>query len=378
MSRFDAHVLLVSEQAAPNLLPALDPELKPKSVILFVSSKMERRAAALETVFRENGIKVERQPIADEHDFWRMSEEMLETATRYKNLSIALNLTGGTKLMALVAQSVAVTAGWSMFYVDLDTDEAIWLGKNSSRQRLAQQLRLRHYLKAYGFSTKDIPRPAAEPRHRDLCATLVQNVSAFERPLGQLNWLAQKAEQNGTLEIEMDEAQRDSRGLEALLRNFEDAGVLKVNQGRVVFTNEKERAFANGGWLEDYVYRTVEGLHGVLDIRDKALNLEITDPNGVKNEFDVVFLARNRLFVIECKTSRMNLEQSDKANNALFKLAENCRRVGGLGTRGMFATYRGLEEAEKRLAKALNIEVVAGRDLARLDERLKSWCNVSK
>jgi hypothetical protein len=39
----------------------------------------------------------------------------------------------------------------------------------------------------------------------------------------------------------------------------------------------------------------------------------------------------------------------------------------------MLATYRPLRDAETRLAKALDIEVVAARDLSRLDERLKQW-----
>jgi hypothetical protein len=39
----------------------------------------------------------------------------------------------------------------------------------------------------------------------------------------------------------------------------------------------------------------------------------------------------------------------------------------------MLATYRPLRESEMRLAKALNIEVVAARDLNRLGERLKQW-----
>jgi hypothetical protein len=77
--------------------------------------------------------------------------------------------------------------------------------------------------------------------------------------------------------------------------------------------------------------------------------------------------------MVECKTARMNHEGDLKANDTLYKLAENCRRIGGLGTRGMLATYRPLRESEMRLAKALNIEVVAGRDLNRLGERLKQW-----
>jgi hypothetical protein len=44
-------VLLVSEQAAPNLLPALDPKLKPAEAVLVVSGKMNSRACDLEAVF---------------------------------------------------------------------------------------------------------------------------------------------------------------------------------------------------------------------------------------------------------------------------------------------------------------------------------------
>jgi hypothetical protein len=91
-------------------------------------------------------------------------------------------------------------------------------------------------------------------------------------------------------------------------------------------------------------------------------------------------MARNRLFVIECKTARIDKPQGNadrpappKANDTLFKLAENCRRIGGQATRGMLVSYRKLGEAELRLAKALNIEVVAGADIASLPQKLKKW-----
>ena len=142
---------------------------------------------------------------------------------------------------------------------------------------------------------------------------------------------------------------------------------------RVVFADDNRRAFAKGGWLEHYVFRVVTGLTGEIGIRDKAANLELTDMGGVKNELDVAFMTRNRLFVIECKTARMDQEKYPKANDTLFKLAEVCRRVGGLGTRGLLASYRPLRDAEKRLAGALGIELVCGADLARLDEKIKTW-----
>ena len=62
------HLMLVSEQAAPNLLPALDPTMKPKEAVLLVSQKMVQRAKALQAVLQEVGIKTETVPLPDEHD----------------------------------------------------------------------------------------------------------------------------------------------------------------------------------------------------------------------------------------------------------------------------------------------------------------------
>ena len=65
--------------------------------------------------------------------------------------------------------------------------------------------------------------------------------------------------------------------------------------------------------------------------------------------------------------------QNPKVNDILFKLAENCRRIGGLGTRGMLLSYRKLRDPELQLARSLSIEVVAGSEVTRLAERLKHW-----
>lgn len=368
------HVLLVSAQAAPNLLAALDPGLKPKEAVLMVSRKMRARADALETVLREAGVKTDRVTLQDEHDFGGLQSALLEVAAARAGQSIALNVTGGTKLMALAAQSVAQAAGWAVFYVDVDTDEIILLGKEPHRRKLSEQLRLRYYLRGYGFDVEGGIRRAPPQRgYTNLLQTLVTQVGSLEVPLSQLNWLGQESEDRKTLHVRLSAQQMDSRGLEVLLRDFEDVGVLVVEGDKLTFASETDRAFAKGGWLEQYVFTTVSASAGELAIRDKAPNLTVIDDVGVKNELDVAFMARNRMFVIECKTARMNRPEAPKANDTLFKLSEICRRVGGLGTRGMLASYRPLRDEEKRLARALGIELVCGADLARLGEKLKRW-----
>lgn len=377
------HICLVSHQAAANLLPALDPSLKPQKVVLVVTTKMQSQASNLEAVLKENAIQVETVQLSNEQDYQQIQNELVELAARLEDHQVTLNITGGTKLMSVAAQSVAQASGWRMFYVDVDTDRAIWLGQDKTPAHpLKEQLKLRHYLRSYGFElTKKPNRPQASPAEEQLTQSLVQQVGSLEGSLSVLNALAQDAESRRSLSVALNDSQRDSRSLDVLLRYFEDAQALSLEGGRIQFPSEAARDFVKGGWLELHVIQAVHQVTGSLGIRDKAMGLEVLDTaTQTRNELDVAFMARNRLFVIECKTARIDKPQGSganfappKANDTLFKLAQNCRRLGGLGTRGMLVTYRKLHEPELQLAKALQISVVSGAEIARLPEKLKQW-----
>lgn len=369
--------MLVSEQAAANLLPALDPEIKPREAVLVVSGKMRSRADDLEAVLKEAGVATSRVNLDNEHDFGALQQVLLECAGSRAGQAHALNVTGGTKLMALAAQSVAAAADWRVFYVDVDTDEVIWLHKHGHRQRLGQHLRLRHYLRGYGFTIEaSRDQYKSRPGHDELIETLLTRIRSIQRALGHVNWLAQQAESEGTLHAALTDNQRNDQELLLSLKTFEDAGVLAVHSRSVCFTSEEDRDFAKGGWLESYVYRMVCAVSNTSGIRDKRVNLTVKDQQGVQNELDIAFMARNRLFLIECKTSRMDGPVMQKANDALFKLSELCRRVGGLGTRGMLVSYRTLRKPEKRLARALHLEVVQGSELQELKTRIRRWVEI--
>lgn len=366
------HVCLVSAQAAPNLLPVLDPELRPEEVVLLVSEKMNKVANALYAVLSELGVKAEIVPLSDEHSDHVIEETLLQIASKRDRQEILLNLTGGTKLMALVAQTVAQAANWRSFYVDVDTDAIVWLDRTPGK-KLAEQLRLRHYLKSYGFELLDSPvRPQITRDQRDLMQTLITQIGSLEKPLTQLNWLTQQAEDKKQLKITMDAQQTNDYSLGALLRHFAEADLLQVNGNTISYADETARNFVKGGWLELYTYSCVVDVTGETGIRDKAANLTVIG-DGVKNEMDIAMMARNRLFVIECKTARMDRPQAPKANDTLFKLSEICRRVGGLGTKGMLASYRPVADSERKLARALNIELVCEQNLNDLPSRIKSW-----
>lgn len=379
-------ICLVSQQAAANLLPALDPTFKPEKVILVVTQKMRRQAENLQAVLRETVGKVEQLQLSNEQDYSQTQNELLELASELEGETVSLNITGGTKLMSVAAQSVAALSGWAMFYVDADTDQIIDLATPTGQpprapHAISQQLKLRHYLRSYGFDLTHKPqRIQANAEQEKLTRKLVTQVSSLEGSIGALNGLAQVAEQRNSLSVELQGWQITDISLDVLLRYFEeDSGALKRVKNTLQFTDRAARDFVKGGWLELHAIQAIHRVTGPLKIRDKAIGLEVQDlGTNTKNELDIAFMARNRLFVIECKTARIDKPQSGdkdapKANDTLFKLAENCRRIGGLGTQGMLVSYRKLREPELKLADALKIQVVAGADIARLDEKIKAW-----
>lgn len=376
MNRAPTHVLLVSAQAAPNLLPTLDPELRPDQAVLVVTAKMTQAAQHLERVLCEAGVKSKTVHVENEHNVASLGDTFLGIAATHSG-PIALNLTGGTKLMALTAQNVVANEpNWSSFYVDVDTDEVIPLDPTQPSRRLETTLRLRHYLMAYGFQRESRPeQPALHAGADELLQTLALNAGTLQKPLGRLNGIAQRADTQRVLDVALVNHELEDRALNRLIEDFQAADMLDRVGDRLRFRNPATLAFTKGGWLERHVFRKVADLSEALAIRDKDYNVSVVDSDGVRNEMDVAFLARNRLFVIECKTARMGAagDRDEKANGALFKLSEICRRVGGLGARGMLVSYRTLGDAERKLAKALQIQVVAGGETARLEERIRHW-----
>lgn len=374
---FNTHVCLVSAQATPNLTPALDEELKPRRMVLVTSPDMQHQAAALTAVVKRRGIAVERLDIADAYDYAGIEDALLGWLAAHEGDNVALNVTGGTKLMAMAAQSVFAGNGKPIFYVNAESDDVIFLGRRDLAHRLDARVKLRDYLEAHGYRLAASPtRPDIRADLRNLADRLIDRVESAGGALGQLNWLAQEAK-NGLRSPPLTDGQRDSVALCAVIELFAEAKVLKSIDDRLVFADEAARTFANGGWLEFHMHRTLADLAPTEKITDHALNLEVVAPDGkTRNELDAAFLHRNRLHIVETKASNLAVAGSSgdgKATEAIYKL-ETLLKLGGLRTRAMLVDYRGkLSAADKARAAASHIRVVSGGQLKQVKGELRNW-----
>ena len=374
---FATHVCLVSAQATPNLAPALDAELKPRRMVLVTSPDMQRQAAALAGVVQRKGIAVERLDIADAYDYAGIEDALLGWLSAHDSESVALNVTGGTKLMAMAAQAGFGGNAKPIFYVNADSDDVLFLGRRDLAHRLDARVKLRDYLEAHGYGLPASPtRPDIRAELRTLADRLIDRLESAGAALGQLNWLAQEAQQ-GLRSPPLDVRQRDSIALRDVVDLFAAAGILKAADGRLIFADEAARAFANGGWLEFHIHRVLSDLAPEKKITDHAVNLEVIAPDGkTKNELDAAFLHGNRLHIVETKASNLaaaGASGDDKATEALYKL-ETLLKLGGLRTRAMLVDYRGkLSAADKARAAASRIRIVAGAQLKQLKGELRHW-----
>ena len=375
----DIHLALVSNQAVPNITPALDPTSRPRAVTLLVSPDMHQQAEWLTDVLRTTGIEVSHWPIADAWDIQHIRDRVLDWMAAHEEERVALNATGGTKPMSIAAYEAFRAMDQPIFYVHPERDRLIWMHPAELPAfDLADKIRLPQFLQAHGATLKRQGSDFGVPEsRRRLTETLVRYVKNFEQPLRTLNWAAATAERSLVSEP-ISRASLDHPDWRKLIDLFAAEETLTLEQNRLHFHDEAARFYANGGWLEDHVYGLCLSLKRSTPIHDVGRSLEVERQgrnDTIPNELDVAFLADNRLYIIECKTARFDQagREPGKGADILYKLDTLTDLLGGLQARSMVVSYQQFHDYDRQRAADLRIRVCCGGDLSELPAKIKRW-----
>ncbi len=375
------HVLLVSQQPLPNIIPLLDPGLHARRAVLVVSHGMSERARWMESVLTGYGIRCDTWPIADAWDFESVQMRMMELADRESSAvaskALWLNATGGTKLMSMAAHSVFRSYELPVYYIHPERGALLWLfPEGRPAQALADRLRIEWLLQAHGAQVQGVlQRNVPDRKPLMLAERLVADVERYSSAIGAVNALAAQA-RPPDFEVEMSHTDAI---LEELIGLFSEYGVLeRCSTTGIRFAGEANRFLANGGWLEMYVFDQCRQLRRIDPrIQDLAWGVKVQRRQRnrwVPNELDVVILRDNRLHVIECKTRRFFGGQHGSVGaEALYRLDTLRDLMGGLHARAMLASFRDLPPHDRARAADLRIEVCAGSQLRRLNESLLNF-----
>lgn len=368
LAKCKVHFCLVSEQAAVNLLPVA--YYRPKEAVLFVSHKMHETADQLQGAMEKAvpGIKVSRIAIKDPYDLNECRNVFLEALMVREDDQPVINVTGGTKIMAIGAVTAAYAAMVQTFYLNeqKNTISLIDPYKEDAQRNvssIAMRMNLETYLAAYGFKVADSnPTGSLNSKEQSLVHELLSTPSMKE-VVPRLNKLAVEAEKSKSMTASSASVSDDLvQAFDTLCDWFESAGHLQINGRTLRFPTEDDRFFVAGGWLERYVFNELSAL------KVKPVgNLVVRNPS--QNELDAAFMHDGTFYIVECKTGNL-YHDLEKAKEVVYKL-ETLSKVGGRKTRLVLVSYRELHPKAKERALKANIKVIEGPEVRRFREIMK-------
>lgn len=147
-------VCLVSRQAMANVIPVL--EFKPEKVILLITEEEKNVADNLKKLFEKYKIKVEifREKL-DAYDIEKVKNICMDVIRENDN-ELILNLTGGTKTMAVAAYEIFRTVDKQIIYHNPANHKIIFLNPISEPDvNVSLKINVEDYLTAHGYKIID-------------------------------------------------------------------------------------------------------------------------------------------------------------------------------------------------------------------------------
>lgn len=224
----------------------------------------------------------------------------------FQNYShIRVNLTGGTKMMTMVAQIFFMNLGCDIFYVTGRNNKFNQVSPEYKTFEFSSKINLKNYLDAYGFNIKlSVPSGIGFEQTSDF----LTNYCAHDMNSYLKEWnLLQKKRKKGIKAREFDKV---APLLKALNYPFKGNSL-----------SAYETRYLTGDWFEEYVG---ERLRQELELNEDEIYVsteiskiysmkEKNDPtiligqniesNRPDNEMDIMFVYNNTFYSIECKTS---------------------------------------------------------------------------
>ena len=354
------HFCLVSEQAAVNLLPVA--YYRPKEVVLFVSPQMHSSSGLLQNAMEKAvpGLKVSRITIDDPYDLNECRNVFLDALMAREEDRPVINVTGGTKIMAIAAVTAAYAAMVQTFYLNelKNTISLIDPYKEEAQttvNSVAMRMNLETYLAAYGYKVADSqPMASLNWQEKTLIEELL-SMPSIKDVVPRLNELAVEAEKTEKMTVSSAGVPGELLGaFDTLCERFANTGHLRIEGRTLRFPSEEDRFFVAGGWLERYVFNEISALK-----LKPVGNMVVRNPS--QNELDVAFMHEGTFYIVECKTGNLH-HDVEKANDVIYKL-ETLHKVGGRKTKLILVSYRELHKKAKERAGKAGIKVIEGNDV---------------
>lgn len=282
-------VSLVSDQTIPNVEFIREMGHEADS-FLFISTKgMEARGQRqwiLNTVALDAN-RVLPPVVVDEFSFEDIEQKLANIITDEDTYLV--NLTGGTKVMSLAVYEFFKTVNSEMYYLTGKSEKIkIHPGRKKVTSKLSAKISLSDYLTAYGFSITNQSQPLrSKPDSEKM-----------------LDYFLQKFDRESDVQILNELRVMRSKGIKHYVSNhslisfLDRTGFRPESEGKL---SKYECRYLTGDWLEEYLFYVLKE-HFNLSEAEIGLGLFV-DKSGAPNEFDVLLMKKNKIYLFECKTS---------------------------------------------------------------------------
>ncbi len=253
-------------------------------------------------------------------------EDSLSNFGFNKTDNFFVNISSGTKLMAIAALNFFREYNSKIFFIPDFTNiyRQIYPRIENPENEFSINISLNKYFKANGLTATQIKHHIREP---------------FESSKLMYKFIKYKGNINRLPEIKYATKNKS--------------------------TSSKE--FYTGGWLEEYTYFVIKNY---FNLSNKNIGLKIKVANKhTHNEYDVMFVYKNQLYIIECKAyyGKVNIKQ--KIEHDLYKLS-SLNDEFGMRAKSIYITTFDIIGNDKKenhtlinRAKDLNVKLFQMRDL---------------
>lgn len=284
-------VCIVSDQAVPNLLFIRQFQQADSDYFFVTTKEMEEKQAADHLIAalklpKSNCHKVK----IDANDALLIHQQLVEFSFP-KDGEFHVNITGGNKLMSQMVFTHFMDYDSKMYYSPIDSSEyqQVYPEILSIPKNANIKLSLDQYLYAYGFEiTGDVPYFKGNPKPTVL----------FKRVL-----------------------ETGRAGL-----------VPEISKASNPEYKEDDKGYLTGEWFEHYCYQFFKR---VFKLTDSQISCSVglkkigsPTPNEHDNEFDLMFVYKNDLYVFECKVYTTPTYKKEKFQMPMFKLASLTQKFG--------------------------------------------------
>ena len=407
-------IAIVTGHAESILIPLL--QLKPDEVLLIASDKMasqlDRCAVILKdqlpqgTIIEKRGGLADNEPEAIAEYAEKLAQELADRAD-IDDYEVLFNSTGGTKMMSLLFQEALRSCYAKVLYLDSDAGQIYKLGDTLAPEHFVSipiepVLDLKLYLRINGknplkASSDDAGWRELVQGRKTLTKYFAKNAVKRVGLLGNLNFmiLAKTKHSDPVLiqakgKLAHDELaayplrslKNKPRGLECdILRQCAESGLIGWDQEKpteIYFNSVDAAKYLSGNWLEEYTWHCMQDA----GLEDIACSLAIGDQKGktqdVRNEFDCVAVHKNRMLVLECKTSKLGHNEDGKDQDILHKLYSITEQSAGLYGSKVLVLARDFDDnndqkTNLQRAKIMGVNVVATAQLQNLPKMLRAW-----